>query len=44
MHALLRGPLSLGLGSPNPRFEVCPVELGLGTLMHASMSGPLSLC
>ena len=32
MHPLLRGPLSLVLGTRNPRFVILPLELGLGTL------------
>ena len=32
MHPLLRGPLSLVLGTRNPRFVLLPLELGLGTL------------
>ena len=32
MHPLLRGPLSLVLGTVNPRFVILPLELGLGTL------------
>ena len=43
MHALLRGPLSWGLGTLNARYVVWPLELGLGTRNPRFVVWPLEL-